>query len=91
MPASTSAHATLLGTSPAEGDRLSSSPAEIVLEFSEPVGVVSGGTVLHGSDMETISLSPESRGSSVVIPIDEPIGDGAYILQWRVISSCTSP
>lgn len=90
-PAGVDAHATLLGSTPADGSELDSGPTEIVLEFSEPVGVVDGGTVLHGSGIESIALSAETQGSTVVIPLDQSLEDGAYILQWRVISTDSHP
>src|SRR5690554_6913179 len=89
-PHTAQGHASLLGTTPADGEHLESSPSEVVLEFSEPVGLVEGGTTLHSADSEPVVLSPQASGNSVSIPL-EPLEDGAYIVQWRVISADAHP
>lgn len=91
LPSQTGAHASLVSTTPGDGDHLEASPIEIVLEFSEPVGVVEGGTVLHSSQGESTPLSPANRGSSIVIVLDDPLQNDTYVLQWRVISADAHP
>ena len=91
LPSQTGAHASLVSTTPGDGDHLEASPIEIVLEFSEPVGVVEGGTVLHSSQGESTPLSPDNRGSSIVIVLDDPLQNDTYVLQWRVISADAHP
>ena len=85
------AHAALLSSTPGDGEQLEASPTEFVLVFSEPVGFVDGAMVLHSPDSGAITLEPESRGASVVIPFDGDLNDGAYILQWRVVSADSHP
>lgn len=84
------AHATLLSASPEDGAQLDEAPSEIILEFSEQVGVVEGGTSLHQSGVEPRVLSPQSSGNRVIIPLDV-LDNGSYVLQWRVISADSHP
>lgn len=84
-------HASLLSSTPADGDQLGSAPADVVLEFSEPVGLVDGGTTLHSQSDSPIVLSPTSSGNLVTIPLGDHVGEGAYIVQWRVISADSHP
>lgn len=83
-------HAELLSSTPSDGENLDSSPPEVVLDFSEPVGLVDGGTTLHSDGAEPLELSPQVSGSNVTIPLDL-LEDGAYIVQWRVISADAHP
>lgn len=84
------AHAMLLDTSVADGANLATFPSELVLTFSEEVGLVDGGTTLHGNDLEPIVLSPTSTDDIVTIPLPQQ-GEGAYAIQWRVISADGHP
>lgn len=89
-PNTAGAHASLLGSTPADGAHLESSPDDVVLEFSEPVGPVDGGTTLHSQNAEPQVLAPQTSNNQVIIPIDH-LDDGSYILQWRVISADAHP
>lgn len=84
-------HASLLNSTPTDGAVLDSPPTEIVLEFSEPVGLVDGGTTLHGGDRSPLELVPRSSGNQMIIPLDELVEEGSYIVQWRVISADSHP
>src|SRR5699024_9493149 len=83
-------HATLLSSTPSDGDQLDTAPSEVVLEFSEPVGLVDGGTTLHSDEAGPLELAPEATGSVVTVPLNS-LEDGAYIVQWRVISADSHP
>ena len=91
MPQSVSAHASFIEGTPADGEHLDSSPSEIVLTFSEPVGLVDDGMVLHSQSDPPLALDAVADGQSVRVPIESPLEDGAYILQWRVISADSHP
>lgn len=91
LPQPSSAHATLLGTNPTDGAQLDQPPAEVVLTFSEPVGIVENASTLVGNDIDTINLNPTLNGSDVTIPIPTDLPDGDYLVQWRVISTDSHP
>lgn len=86
-----SGHAALVSVTPPDGSHLDSSPSEIVLEFSENVGVVENGTVLFQRDSTKRVLTPVAIDHKVHIPLDAELGDGAYVVQWRVISADSHP
>lgn len=84
-------HAALVSVTPADGSHLDTSPAEIVLEFNEPVGIVDNGTMLFQQNADKQILTPMVHGNVVHIPIEVELGDGAYVVQWRVISADSHP
>ncbi|MCA9834666.1 MAG: copper resistance protein CopC/CopD [Thermomicrobiales bacterium] len=87
---SVQAHAMLVSSSITDGAHFDAFPTELVLTFSEEVGLVEGGTTLHGSNFEPIELSPTATDEVVTILLPEQ-GDGAYAVQWRVISADGHP
>jgi copper transport protein len=85
------AHAELVSTTPENGAHLDAAPDEIVLTFSEPVGIVEGGTSLHAGDVEPQVLTPRAEGATIIVPLGEKLDDGAFTVQWRVISADSHP
>jgi len=89
MPIAASAHAFLVQTSPAAGQRLLTSPPSLTLQFSE--AVAPGGIQLtvrnaRGELVKTASPSRDSGGDLVdvrlpVLPTD------VYEVQWQVVSA----
>jgi copper transport protein len=88
-----SAHAELLGTTPKNGERLATPPAEVTLRFSESVGVINGGLRLIDSATGEQVTTPPARaaGDSIVLPMPSDLPDGAYLVSWRVISADSHP
>ncbi len=86
-----SAHAELVATDPPAGTHFDQAPTEIVLTFSEPVGIVDGGTTLYPGDDTPIALEPQPNGATITIPLDAGLPDGTWTVQWRVISSDGHP
>jgi copper transport protein len=90
MPAS--AHAALLGSSPAPGSIIGSSPTEIIITFSEHVSPVEGRVQVLAPDGKRISGTPVATGSLLRIPVrkaDRPLG--TYLVSYRVISADSHP
>ncbi|MEV6612049.1 copper resistance protein CopC [Kutzneria sp. NPDC051319] len=94
-PAPAYAHAQLLSTSPANGDRLSAAPAVISLRFGEGVNLVPDGIQLIGPKGPVPSPSPvridAARSSQVDVPVAAGLGPGAYTVTWRVVSNDSHP
>ncbi|WP_433359609.1 copper resistance CopC/CopD family protein [Actinoplanes sp. CA-142083] len=87
-----SAHAALLGSTPAPGSIIGSSPTEIVVTFSEAVTPVSGRVQVLDPDGKRISGTPTVTGAVLRIPVrraGQPLG--TYLVSYRVISADSHP
>lgn len=89
------AHAELIETSPANGTHLDTAPERATLRFTESVNPVRGGFRVLDDDGETIA-SPEAEvlaedDTTVAIPLPTGLGDGAYVISWRVVSADSHP
>ena len=86
------AHASLVDTVPAPGSVVIDPPTAIVLRFSEPVTAGLGGVELYdaaGARRET--AAPVVAGDTVRVPVRATLGDGSYVVTWRVVSADTHP
>jgi copper transport protein len=88
-----SAHAVLLDTSPNPGQVLDHSPSQILLRFNESVDAGLGAIRLydHAGARRDLSLPVASDRDVVVVNVPERLGDGAYVVTWRVISADSHP
>ena len=89
-----SAHAELVDTNPANGAHLDRAPAEVVLRFTENVNVVRGGFTLldgTGAAIPTPAAETFDDGSRVRLPLPDSLGDGVFVLNWRVVSADSHP
>src|SRR5256885_17062051 len=87
-----SAHAELEETNPANGAHLDRAPAEVLLRFSETVSPVRGGfTVVDGNGRTVASPAASGDGSRVRLPLPGSLGDGVYVVNWRVVSADSHP
>ena len=89
MPITASAHAFLVQTSPAAGQRLLMSPPAITLEFSEavaPAGIQVSIQASGGQPVRTPSpaRSPDAEHVRLPLPALPP---GVYKVQWEVVSA----
>ena len=87
-----SAHAALLGSTPAPGSIIGTSPSEIVVTFSETVTPVTGRVQVLDPAGKRISGEPTVAGSTLRIPIrraTQPLG--TYLVSYRVISADSHP
>lgn len=92
-PSSALAHASLVGTTPADGAVLDRSPGRVVLRFDEAVSTVPGSVRVFDSKVERVDSGdvqkPTSDSVSVGVPDD--LGNGTYVVAWRVISADSHP
>jgi copper transport protein len=87
-----SAHAELVQTTPANGQRLEQAPAQITLAFSESVNLLEDGISLLNSHGATVSTpDPSVDGHTVTWPMPEHLRNGPYVVTWRVISADGHP
>ena len=89
-PARADAHAELLSSDPDAGQQLDAAPGEVVLHFSESVDITDDTLeLLDESGARLEAGEPEHPGGdrtavSATLP---DVGDGAYVVAWRVVSS----
>ncbi|GLY06382.1 transport integral membrane protein [Actinoplanes sp. NBRC 101535] len=87
-----SAHATPVGSDPAPGSVISTSPSVVTVTFSEPVAPVAGRIQVIAPDGERINGTPTIDGAVLTIPVrkpDRPLG--TYLISFRVISADSHP
>ena len=85
------AHAELRASDPARGERLEQAPQLLRLDFTEGVTLTRGGMRLLDGDGEAWPLgTPRISGATVTVPI-RGLGEGAYVLAWRVVSADSHP
>jgi copper transport protein len=86
-----SAHATLVSTDPAEGAVLDAAPEQVTFTFSESVIGVPAGIQVFDATGEVVASSATVRKGSLVVGIDETIGDGTFVVVWRLVSEDGHP
>jgi copper transport protein len=87
-----SAHAALIGSTPAPGSTSGDSPTEISITFSEHVSVVEGKVIVLAPDGKKISGTPSVTGDVLHIPVRKAAKPlGTYLVSYRVISADTHP
>ena len=95
LAAPASAHTVLLSSDPANGSRLTQSPASVTLRFNEQVGLRLGYLRVTDSSGQRVDNGPASHpggvGSSVSVPLRSDLGDGSYLASYRVISADSHP
>lgn len=90
LPGQAVAHASLLGSEPADGASLDAAPRSVLLRFDEPVSPIA--LLLVGPDGTPVPLGPTQAEGSV-LRADVPAGlrGGVYLLSWRVTSADSHP
>jgi len=85
------AHAELVGSDPVPGAVLTKSPPTITLNFSETVRAQNGGVRVFDTAGNRVDQGGvEVSGSTVRMPVPK-LGNGSYVVTWRVISSDSHP
>jgi copper transport protein len=92
---SASAHAQLESTEPGQSSVLLVPPRQVVLHFGEPVEIDFGSIRVLGPDGRRVDEGgthhPAGDSSSVAISLPPRLGDGTYVVAWRVISADSHP
>ena len=95
LAAPAAAHTVLVGSDPADGSRLTQSPKAVTLRFNEPVGLQLGYLRVVDSAGRRVDNGSPSRsgggGSSVTVGLKAGLGDGSYLVSFRVISADSHP
>jgi methionine-rich copper-binding protein CopC len=87
-----SAHAALVKIVPAANARLSTAPADVVLEFDEPVSTEFVTVVVTSAAGVTVARGkPTVKGVQVTQPLSANIASGSYRIAYRVTSDDGHP
>ncbi|HVS49320.1 MAG TPA: copper resistance protein CopC [Candidatus Dormibacteraeota bacterium] len=91
LPVAASAHAQLVGSSPAPGAVLATLPATVDLYFTEPVTPAGRGISVYGPDGRLVSNgTARAQGVQLTVGLGAAM-DGTYAVIWTVIAADTHP
>ena len=86
------AHATVVGTDPSDASRLEAAPARVTVTFSESVSADAGFLEVVDSKGSQVSEGDvRSDGPRVSVALKSGIGDGSYIVSYRIVSTDSHP
>jgi copper transport protein len=95
LPAGALAHAVLTHTTPHQGASVERAPAEVVLEFNEPVEASFGAVRVFDSNGERVDRGevshPGGEQGSAAIALEDGLGRGVYTATYRVVSADGHP
>jgi copper transport protein len=87
-----SAHASVVTTTPADGARLDTVPAQVTLEFNEAVSLGAGyARVLDGDGDRVDTGAAEVRDGVVTVPLRPDLPEASYVVTYRVVSADSHP
>jgi copper transport protein len=87
-----SAHATVVATTPADGARVPTSPAEVVIEFDEGVSLGAGYARVLDADGQRVDTGAASVQDGVVtVPLRTGLPEAGYVVTYRVVSADSHP
>lgn len=86
-----SAHATLIGTDPAEGAVLDTAPERVTFTFNESVIGVPAGITVFDATGEEVASSATVRDERLLVDLDEEVGEGTFVVVWRLVSADGHP
>jgi copper transport protein len=87
------AHALLVSSQPTDRAALAEAPTEVVLTFTEPVTVPTGGLRVLDADAQRVDLGTIATGdpTRVAVALPPELPDGGYVVTYRVISTDSHP
>ena len=85
------AHAEVVEIMPANNAVVAEAPGAVTVRFTEPVSLSGGSTEVFDDTGEVISTDGSVSDSTVTIPLPADLGDGTYVVAWRVISADSHP
>ncbi|WP_307856631.1 copper resistance protein CopC [Catenulispora pinistramenti] len=92
---SASAHATVVSTSPSDGQVVATAPTVVSVRFDEPVQMQFGALRVFsptGSRVDEGSPShPTGHSDTVEVALTSGLGHGTYTVAWHVISADSHP
>lgn len=89
FPARAAAHAVLLQATPADGETVEGTPAEISASFSEPLETDGSTFSLRNAAGERLAvgnIDPDDRTRLIIDPVPE-LAPGVYEVRWRAATA----
>lgn len=88
-----SAHAVLVASSPADGERLPEAPTQASLTFSEGVSVELGGVRVLNGDGQRVDVGTvtQPNDEQLLVGLEPDLPQGTYLISYRVVSSDGHP
>lgn len=90
QPSVALAHASLIASAPADDALVMRAPPSVRLTFNEEIEVLSVN-LIDATGAITPAKAIEPIGTSLVVTPASPLGDGAHVVSWRVISADGHP
>jgi copper transport protein len=87
-----SAHAVLVSSTPVDGSRVNTEPAQVRLTFDEPVGLIAADERVisaTGARADTGQVRLAEGGTTIVLALRPHLPRGTYSATWRVVSADT--
>ncbi|HEY9293206.1 MAG TPA: copper resistance protein CopC [Microlunatus sp.] len=96
VPATASAHAVLVGSTPTDGARLARAPERVTLRFDEPVQIApDAARVITDTGERVDDSAPRlaDQDRTVIIGLRQGLSDrpASYLVSWRVVSADSHP
>ncbi len=86
------AHAELESPDPASGATVAQAPGQVTLTFNEHADAGLGGVRVFDSEGRSLEVGNPQHPSDAVVTVDLPtLGDGGYVVAWRVVSADAHP
>lgn len=85
------AHASLIGSDPAQGAVLEAAPGAVTFTFTESVSAVPDSTRVMDAGGVVVPSSVSASGPELTVSLDGPVGDGTLVILWRVVSADGHP
>lgn len=87
-----SAHAVIVSSNPADGERLTTAPTVVSIQFSEDVSTDLGGLRVVDSSGQSVDAGIDTvSGPTVSVPLQPDLPEGTYVATYRVISADGHP
>ncbi|WP_134321706.1 copper resistance CopC/CopD family protein [Cumulibacter soli] len=86
------AHATLVTSSPGNGDVLEEAPTQVTLTFTEEVSLGPGYLRVIDDDGERVDTGNVTvSGEEATVQLEAGLPDGGYIISYRIVSADSHP
>lgn len=86
------AHATVASSNPTDSARLDAMPGTVTVTFTESVSAQAGFLKVVDSEGEQVSEgAPTSSGRDVSVQLRSGLGEGSYIVSYRIVSADSHP
>ncbi|MEU4779557.1 copper resistance CopC family protein [Micromonospora sp. NPDC023633] len=86
------AHNTLRAASPADGERLTTPPTRVTLEFAQRLDPTFTTIALTDADRGKVPTgAPTVDGTKGTVTVDETLGEGTYTVAYRIVSADGHP